>query len=134
MATREEINKLKADWVGDPIYDLEDTEGFEEHRDELREFRAQQEAVWEKRQGEERHAAALFELIGRQRLPFVRLDEDRILNVEMITEVRWRTAEELVVSVPTTSQHGVAINAIVFRGARAQRLWDFFGRLAIVVP
>lgn len=33
--TREDVERLKVDWSRDPIWDIEDTEGFEEYRDEL---------------------------------------------------------------------------------------------------
>lgn len=36
--TPQEIQKLKQDWANDPCWDLEDTEGFEAHREELKEF------------------------------------------------------------------------------------------------
>src|SRR6185436_19521180 len=45
--TREEIEKLKKDWASDPIWDLEDTEGFEAHRDELKEFSDFKNRHWE---------------------------------------------------------------------------------------
>ncbi|MDI5832506.1 hypothetical protein OCF84_21700 (plasmid) [Shewanella xiamenensis] len=44
--TEEEINNLKRDWKDDPCWDLEDTEGFEAHIDELKAFRLQCEADW----------------------------------------------------------------------------------------
>lgn len=46
--TRREIEKLKVDWVFDPCWDIEDTEGFEEHREELLQFRKEMEIEWEK--------------------------------------------------------------------------------------
>lgn len=39
MATQEEIDKLKESWKKDPIWDIEHTEGFEEHEAELLAFR-----------------------------------------------------------------------------------------------
>jgi hypothetical protein len=39
MPTLEEIEKLKHDWKVDPVWDIEHTEGFEEHYDELKNFR-----------------------------------------------------------------------------------------------
>lgn len=36
---RHEIDKLIADWKADPCWDLEDAEGFEAHKDELRRVR-----------------------------------------------------------------------------------------------
>lgn len=35
-----DLDKLKADWLGDPCWDIEDTEGFEAFRSELLEFKA----------------------------------------------------------------------------------------------
>lgn len=46
MPTTEEIKQLKASWVYDPIWDIEETEGFEEHKDELLKFRLEQERLW----------------------------------------------------------------------------------------
>ena len=54
--SREEIENLKHGWRKDPIWDIEDTPGFEAHRDELVQFRHEQEQRWkelrEKRQQE----------------------------------------------------------------------------------
>lgn len=48
-----EIDKLKTDWLQDPCWDLEDTEGFEAHREELLAFRHEQERRWQvKRQAD----------------------------------------------------------------------------------
>jgi len=46
MATREEIERLKHNWVMDSCWDLEDTEGFEDHREELLDYRHRMEARW----------------------------------------------------------------------------------------
>ena len=51
--TTEEIEALKASWRDDPIWDIEDSEGFELHRDELRAYRLECEARW-KSQHEQR--------------------------------------------------------------------------------
>jgi hypothetical protein len=37
--TKEEIQALKDNWIKDPCWDIEDTEGFEEHKDALRAYR-----------------------------------------------------------------------------------------------
>ncbi|OHV80311.1 hypothetical protein [Ensifer sp. LCM 4579] len=51
MASEMELNDLKASWLNDPSRDLEETEGFEEHADELRAFaeahRVQQEKEYQ---------------------------------------------------------------------------------------
>ena len=47
MKTQEQVTQLKRDWEGDPNWDLEETEGFEEHREELLAYRLAKEAEWE---------------------------------------------------------------------------------------
>ncbi len=44
--TNEEIEALKENWKRDPIWDIEDTEGFQDHRMELIEYRMQMQAEW----------------------------------------------------------------------------------------
>lgn len=44
--TKASINELKRQWETDPIWDIEDTEGFEEYQEELREYRYLKEAEW----------------------------------------------------------------------------------------
>lgn len=56
-----EIKALKENWKGDPIWDIEDTEGFEEHRQELLTYRLGMEASWTK-QNEERLQKCAVEL------------------------------------------------------------------------
>ena len=36
--SREEIEDLKSNWMADPCWDLYETEGFEEYRDELKKY------------------------------------------------------------------------------------------------
>jgi len=47
MATENELKELKAQWKADPCWDIEDTEGFEEHAEELKQYRLTTEAEWE---------------------------------------------------------------------------------------
>lgn len=44
--TELEIYELKCEWMDDPHWDLEETEGFEDHYEELLAFRKQCEAFW----------------------------------------------------------------------------------------
>jgi len=46
--TREDVEALKWSWFRDPCWDIFDTEGFEEFRDELMEYQAKCEAQWER--------------------------------------------------------------------------------------
>lgn len=47
MATQEQVENLKAQWKADPCWDIEDTEGFEKHREELKAFHDQVRAEWD---------------------------------------------------------------------------------------
>jgi hypothetical protein len=52
MKTRAEVDELKAQWLADPVWDLEETPGFEAHRQELLAWRAREEAEMECRHRE----------------------------------------------------------------------------------
>jgi len=52
MKTQEEINELKRQWEQDPCWDIEDTEGFKDHHEELTAYRKHCEATWEKERQE----------------------------------------------------------------------------------
>lgn len=45
--TNEEVQALKDNWLKDPHWDIEDTEGFEEHAFDLLVFRKDQEREWQ---------------------------------------------------------------------------------------
>lgn len=44
--TAEEIEELKRQWLVDPCWDIEDTEGFEAHREGLAKYRKEVESNW----------------------------------------------------------------------------------------
>lgn len=39
LKTKEDIESLKKNWLSDPCWDIEDTEGVEAHREELEKFK-----------------------------------------------------------------------------------------------
>lgn len=45
--TPEEIEALKKNWMADPCWDIEDTEGFEAYKEDLLAFRKDQEKKWQ---------------------------------------------------------------------------------------
>lgn len=47
MRTRAQVEHLKLDWLDDPCWDIEETEGYENYKDELRIFRENQEFKWQ---------------------------------------------------------------------------------------
>jgi len=51
--TREDVETLKIQWLHDPIWDIEHTEGFEEFEDELKEYRERIEEKKEKQREKE---------------------------------------------------------------------------------
>jgi hypothetical protein len=59
--TNEEIEALKLNWAKDPCWDIEDTEGFEEHREELIAWRKDHE--WKDDIARKVHADMRFEEI-----------------------------------------------------------------------
>lgn len=46
MPTDEDVAALKANWIADDCWDIENTEGFEAYHDELLDFRRKIEKVW----------------------------------------------------------------------------------------
>ena len=57
--TREEVEKLKADWIEDPCWDIFDTEGFEAYAFELSEFQEEMEEKWHREYIEEKKRRAI---------------------------------------------------------------------------
>jgi len=62
--TREQVEKLKADWSKDPCWDIEDSEGFEEFHDELLAFRNQKEAESKEEERRERRQRSFLIATG----------------------------------------------------------------------
>ena len=46
MKSNENIEALKRNWKKDPCWDIEETEGFEDYKDELKAYRLEQESKW----------------------------------------------------------------------------------------
>jgi len=84
MKTVAEITALKASWAADPCWDLEDTEGFEDHTDELKQYREEQEASWEAdRTKKLEHLAETLGCPGNIRLAsYIDTLESRLFNLE----------------------------------------------------
>lgn len=50
--TMKEVEYLQENWIGDPSWDIEDTEGFEEWHDYLMQWRKQYESKWAAKEDE----------------------------------------------------------------------------------
>ena len=69
MKTREEVENLKADWESDPCYEIEDTEGFEEYREELKLFSQEKEKHWEEHRKFDTHVKSVrYGTVGNDKL------------------------------------------------------------------
>jgi hypothetical protein len=69
MKTRKEIDHLKANWTHDPCWDLADTEGFEDHREELLDYQTKMQEQWVlHREGEKRARANRMGLVHPSKL------------------------------------------------------------------
>jgi hypothetical protein len=62
VKTREEVEQLKAEWEQDPIWDIENTPGFQDYFSELRDYSEKRIKEWEA--DTERRALALAERLG----------------------------------------------------------------------
>ncbi len=62
--TKEEVDKLKKDWMNDPCWGIEGTEGFEEYREELiafsNEYKTRCIIEWKKRKSIHFNVAKVF--------------------------------------------------------------------------
>lgn len=50
MKTQSELENLKSQWKSDPCWDIEYTDGFEEYREELLNFRLDSEKRWKEKE------------------------------------------------------------------------------------
>lgn len=84
IRTREEIDKLKADWENDPCWDLEETEGFQAHRAELFEFSTRRQFEWKRQRNLElKSYARKLGLPGNTKLAgYIQQLENRLAKLE----------------------------------------------------
>lgn len=80
MKTRAEIEELIIAWRDDPSWEIEDTEGFEDHKPELLALRLKCEAEWKARADKE-HAAAIAALVKPARTWFGTVNMAPLLGV-----------------------------------------------------
>lgn len=80
MKSREEVQRLKGQWIDDPCWDIEATEGYEDYYDELLAFRQTQERKWSKLEELRlRDLACRYGIPGNMRLAkYIEDLEDRI--------------------------------------------------------
>lgn len=90
MKTREEVEDLKKQWACDPIWDIENTEGFEEYYAELAAYSRDMEARWAREY--DAHMANEAERVGitdnTKLLNYLLRLEERIAQLERNNEAR----------------------------------------------
>lgn len=75
--TAQDVEALKENWLADPCWDIEETDGFEAYKEELLAFHIQQEARWEEQRQERIHNKA--KELGLQTHPHL---AEYVLNLE----------------------------------------------------
>lgn len=84
----EDIQALKKSWVDDPCWDIEDTDGFEAHYDELKAYHLEMKAKWDaeyeaKKQKENESLQKEFDELGILGLfKLVKNLKDRVTDLE----------------------------------------------------
>lgn len=82
MATQEQIENLKAQWKADPCWDIELTEGFEEHSEELKAFHDQERAEWDAKEAKRKAEKCAKYGITEKMLDYIEHLEFKIKRLE----------------------------------------------------
>lgn len=85
MATPNEIATLKTNWFNDPIWDIEDTEGFEAHYDELKTYHETQRRLWKEARDSEMALKALELGCSPELAAYIQRLEQRIAHLESVS-------------------------------------------------
>lgn len=136
--TLEDIEKLKADWLRDSCWDIEDTEGFEAHKEDLLAFRLAMQEKWEGERKEEE--AKRIKLIWQSLGIGVINDEDRktALSLRTIDEIEFELSQQdkylgdgstvFDIAVATVAQ--LQVRATLLQVAQLKRIADTLEDLA----
>jgi len=95
--TPEQIQILKDDWRNDPCWDIEETKGFESHKDELLEYRLRLEKEWSEK-GNFRLKKKATKLGIPDRLDLVKHIEDLERRIQTLSD-RWLIYHLTVTSI-----------------------------------
>jgi hypothetical protein len=96
LRTVKEIDELKAQWLVDPCWDIEETRGFEAHKFSLRFWRIKQERKWER---EEKERLELYaKTLGIPEKPqlarqILDMQREHIATMERLTDALDRIAK-----------------------------------------
>ena len=90
MKTKQEVEALKENWLQDSCWNLADTEGFEDHHDELLAFQKEWEQKWH-----DRYEAKLLEQSVRVGFPGNIKLVEYLNNLEAKIQMQQTEIEEL---------------------------------------
>ena len=121
--TPEDIEKLKANWLSDPCWDIENTEGFEAHHEELfafrKEYEGKQEAIWKER--EEARASIVREQTG-------------VIDADIVSSLfTWNEIERELVMAEEDAQTKIMaaqVRATLLQAAQLKRIADALETIA----
>ena len=97
MKRRSEVEELKRQWLEDPCWDIEETEGFEEYKEELLRFRLYQEKAWnEEENREEIEKMNKAKKLGLKGLYDIILRQEEEINTlkQNLDRLEWRIINE----------------------------------------
>lgn len=126
--TPEEIEKLKADWAKDPIWDIENTEGFEAHYGELfdwrKEYEAKMEAKWLEAENERIENVMLATGVGKS-------DRAMLLSLRTWKELEDEARDaERYTEDPQVSIAATQVRATLLQAAQLKRIADALESMA----
>lgn len=87
--TVKEVDDLKANWRGDPWWDIYDTPGFEAHRDELKAYQEKMQATWEGERKERIRTKARNLQCSIELAEYITSLERRINDMSQALETVW---------------------------------------------
>lgn len=126
IRTPQEIEALKASWLKDPCWDIENSQGFEAHYEELLAFRKEQDQKWEAKAKErdEARAALVREQTGV-------IDADIVLSLHTWHEIERATLRaEQSVDAPIMALTAALTRATLLQAAQLKRIADALEEIA----
>jgi len=82
MATESELIQLKRNWKADPCWDIWETEGFEDHTEELRLFQVLMEKQWKEDYQERITQRAIKLNCSPELVKYIEMLERRLTKLE----------------------------------------------------
>ena len=128
IRTPEEIEALKKNWLQDPCWDIEDTEGFEAHREELltwrKEYQAKREQIREAKDQRRIEKVMLATGIGKA-------DRELLLALWTFEEIEYSARNiERITENPDVLISATMVRATLLQAAQLKRIADALETLA----